>query len=131
MELQLERPGDYPHVHHVERDAIAVVQGEQGHRLTSSFIIAADRIIENWPVTAPETLAVEDLEPILALAPDVVLLGTGSRQVFPSGKVMAACLQRGIGIEPMDNAAAARTHTILTGEERHVVAAFILPRMAG
>lgn len=127
MELQLERPGDYPHVHHVENHVIAVVHGEQAYRLSSSFILGDDRIIEDWSVSTPNRLHANDLEPILALKPEVVLLGTGTRQVFPPGEVMAAFLQRGIGIEPMDNAAAARTHTILTGEDRHVVAAFILP----
>lgn len=126
MDLHLERPGDYPYVHHVERDAIAVVHGEESYRLTGSFILTDKRIIEHWAVSSPTELGAGDLEPILELQPDVVLLGTGSRQIFPSGEVMAACLQRGVGIEPMDNAAAARTHTILTGEDRRVVAAFIL-----
>jgi uncharacterized protein len=38
---------------------------------------------------------------------------------------MAACLTRGIGIEIMDNAAAARTFNVLAGEGRRVVAAFV------
>ncbi|MGH8115897.1 MAG: MTH938/NDUFAF3 family protein, partial [Rhodanobacteraceae bacterium] len=58
--------------------------------------------------------------------PDVVLLGTGARQVFPSQAVLGAFLQRGVGVEAMDNAAAARTWDILAGEGRNVVAAFIL-----
>ncbi|HET7300968.1 MAG TPA: MTH938/NDUFAF3 family protein, partial [Oleiagrimonas sp.] len=73
-----------------------------------------------------KALGQDDIQPILELEPDVVLLGTGESQAFPSADVMAAFLKRGIGIEPMDNAAAARTHTILAGEDRHVVAAFIL-----
>jgi len=40
--------------------------------------------------------------------------------------VLAAFLQRGVGVEVMDNAAAARTWDILTSEGRNVVAAFIL-----
>ena len=40
---------------------------------------------------------------------------------------MAAFLQRGVGIEVMDNAAAARTFNVLAGEGRRVVAAFVLP----
>ena len=39
---------------------------------------------------------------------------------------MAACLARGIGIEVMANAAAARTFHVLAGEGRKVVAAMIL-----
>jgi uncharacterized protein len=66
------------------------------------------------------------MEPVLALMPSVVLLGCGPRLVFPSAAVMAACLTRGIGIEAMDNAAAARTFNVLASESRKVVAGFLL-----
>ena len=56
-----------------------------------------------------------------------VLLGTGERQRFPSPAAMAAMLTRGIGIEVMDNAAAARTFNVLANEGRRVVAGFLLP----
>ena len=54
-----------------------------------------------------------------------LLLGTGGQQAFPHPEVMAACLQRGIGIECMANAAAARTYNILMAENRKVAAALI------
>ena len=63
---------------------------------------------------------------MLALQPEVVVLGTGARQVFPPASVLAACLSRGIGIEVMANPAAARTFHVLAGEGRKVVAALIL-----
>ncbi|HWU70217.1 MAG TPA: MTH938/NDUFAF3 family protein, partial [Pseudoxanthomonas sp.] len=53
-------------------------------------------------------------------------LGTGDRQVFPSAAVMAACLTRGVGIEVMNNQAAARTFNVLASEGRRVVAGFLL-----
>ena len=40
---------------------------------------------------------------------------------------MAALLTRGIGLEVMDNAAAARTFNVLANEGRRVVAGFLLP----
>ena len=42
-------------------------------------------------------------------------------------EVMAGFLRRGIGIEAMTNGSAARTYSLLAGEGRKVVAAFILP----
>ena len=63
----------------------------------------------------------------LALQPALMLLGTGARQRFPSAAAMAALLTRGIGIEVMDNAAAARTFNVLATEGRRVVAGFLLP----
>ena len=64
---------------------------------------------------------------MLALQPALVLLGTGTRLRFPSAAVMATLLTRGIGIEVMDSAAAARTFNVLATEGRRVVAAFLLP----
>ena len=57
----------------------------------------------------------------------LVLLGTGANQVFPPAASLAACLRRGVGIEVMSNAAAARTYTVLAGEGRRVVAGFLFP----
>ncbi|MGH8213887.1 MAG: Mth938-like domain-containing protein [Rhodanobacteraceae bacterium] len=94
--------------------------------IAASFILARDRAIEGWNADDVATLTPQQLEQILELKPDVVLLGSGARQQFPSQAVLAAFLQRGIGVEVMDNAAAARTWNVLAGEGRNVVAAFIL-----
>jgi len=66
-----------------------------------------------------------DLDALLSLQPELLVLGTGATQVFPPAAVMAHCLQRGIGIEVMTNAAAARTYSVLAGEGRRVVAGFV------
>jgi uncharacterized protein len=94
--------------------------------LRSSFILSPDQLIEDWPPRDSANLGPDDLEPLLAMRPELILLGTGERQVFPSAAVMAACLTRGIGIEVMANAAAARTFNVLAGESRRVVAGFLL-----
>lgn len=94
--------------------------------LGNSFFLTPDQLVEQWPVTDVAALQVADLEPILALKPALILLGTGERQAFPPAVIMAACLSRGIGLEVMNNPAAARTFNILAGEGRKVAAAFIL-----
>lgn len=94
--------------------------------LDASFILSPNDLIEGWPVSDSNALAPEDFAPLLALNPELILLGTGERQVFPSAAAMAACLTRGIGIEVMTNAAAARTFNVLAGEGRRVVAGFLL-----
>ena len=122
MELTLDRPEDFLFVRRADAHAVMVVDRE----ITASFILARDRAIEDWAVTEVAALTPQQLEPILELKPDVVLLGSGARQQFPSQAVLGAFLQRGIGVEVMDNAAAARTWNVLAGEGRNVVAAFIL-----
>jgi uncharacterized protein len=127
MQLNLEHPDQ----EFVLRGADGTVAVVNDRRLTSSFIIAPDRLIEDWPVNDPRTFTAESLEPLLALNPEVVLLGTGGTQVFPAAAVMAACMSRGIGLETMGNAAAARTFNVLAGEGRRVVAGFIIPHPGG
>ncbi|PJK09890.1 hypothetical protein CO614_04680 [Lysobacteraceae bacterium NML120232] len=109
------------------------LRGAEGHyalvnarRLQASFILSPHQLLENWPITQAIALDAAAMESLIALQPEVVLLGTGTSQVFPPAEAMAACLSRGIGIECMSNAAAARTFNVLAGEGRKVVAGFIL-----
>ncbi|MFZ7095593.1 Mth938-like domain-containing protein [Luteimonas dalianensis] len=123
MELHLDKP-DYEFFLRSADGASALVNER---RLQHSFVIAPDTLVEDWPVRDAAALGTADLEAILALKPELVLLGTGARQVFPSAEVMAACLSRGIGLESMANDSAARTYHVLAGEGRRVVAGFIFP----
>lgn len=122
MQLHLDRP-DYDYYLRSADGSSALVNER---RLTRSFVVAPDALIEDWPVRDAGSLGMPELEQILALSPALVLLGTGPRQVFPPAQIMAACLSRGIGLEAMANNSAARTYHVLAGEGRRVVAAFIL-----
>jgi uncharacterized protein len=57
-----------------------------------------------------------------ALEPELVLIGTGSRQVFPPAEFRAQFLKANIGVEVMNSGAACRTFNVLVGERRRVVA---------
>jgi uncharacterized protein len=85
-------------------------------------IVTAERLILDWPARDVATLGIEDLEPVFALQPDVVLLGTGAKQIFPSRVVRQAFAARKVGLEVMDLGAACRTYNILVQEERRVAA---------
>jgi uncharacterized protein len=63
---------------------------------------------------------------ILALDPELVLLGTGQRQIFPAAAFRARFLSAGIGFEVMDTGAACRTFNVLVAEQRRVVALLML-----
>lgn len=123
MQLTLERP-EHEFVLRGADGSVALVNER---RLTGSFVIAPDRLIEAWAASDVRALAASDLAPLLALDPEVILIGSGATQAFPPAATMAACLGRGIGIEVMTNAAAARTFNVLAGEGRRVVAGFLLP----
>jgi uncharacterized protein len=122
VQLTLENP-DFRYLLRGADGASALVNER---RLERSFIVSPAQLIEDWAPREVSALQPAELEPALALAPAVLLLGTGATLRFPAPAVLAACLTRGIGIEAMDNAAAARTFNVLAAEGRRVVAAFLL-----
>ena len=123
MQLHFERP-DYTWALRGADGTHVLVNDRAIHR---SCVVSPDTLLEDWPVTDARAMQPADLDPLLALQPELVLLGTGASQVFPPAVVLAACLGRGIGLEVMTNAAAARTYSVLAGEGRRVVAGFLLP----
>ena len=122
MQLNLERP-DYTWTLRGADGRHALVNERE---LRASFVIAPDTLLEDWPVSDASNLDPIQLEPIFAMRPELVLLGTGARQVFPPPAILAAFLTRGLGIEVMTNDAAARTYSVLAGEGRRVVAGFVI-----
>jgi len=96
-------------------------------RMHTSFVVSPGRVVEDFPVRSVDQLDARAIETVLALSPEIVLLGTGERAIFPPQRVLAEFLKRGIGLETMDNAAAARTFNVLVGEGRQAVGMFLLP----
>lgn len=79
-----------------------------------------------WDVAGFEALTPEHFESLLALGPELVLMGTGARQRFAHPRLTAALARAHIGVEFMDSAAACRTYNILMAEGRRVAAAILL-----
>ena len=92
----------------------------------SSFILTATEVAGDFAPRRPDELDAAAIERSLGFEPEVVLLGTGARALFPPQHVLAEFLRRRIGVEAMDNAAAARTFNVLVGEGRNAVAVFLL-----
>jgi uncharacterized protein len=80
-----------------------------------------------WSPPPLAELGVDDLEPILAVAPppEFLILGTGAAMGFPPRSLVRALDARGVGVEAMDSRAAARTWGMLRSEERWIVAAIM------
>jgi uncharacterized protein len=97
-----------------------------GARHASSLVVAADRLITDWPARALEELKPDHFTAILELKPEIVLLGSGATFRFPEPALVAPLHKAGIGVEVMDTPAACRTYNILLGEGRNVIAALIL-----
>jgi uncharacterized protein len=122
VQLSHDLPEGYLFFRNCSPTAVTIVD----RVLMRSFLLAPDRLVEDWPVTRADAFDLASIDALVALEPEVVLLGTGERQVFPPREAMAALLGRRIGIEVMTNAAACRTYNLLAGEGRRVVAAIML-----
>ncbi|ALN90504.1 MULTISPECIES: Mth938-like domain-containing protein [Lysobacter] len=122
MQLTLERPDHEFFLRGADGQAALV----NDRRIERSFVLAPNRLVEDWAVGEVRSLTIEDLEPLFALEPELIVLGCGAAQAFPPAATLAACLRRGVGLESMTNAAAARTFNVLAGEGRRVVAGFVL-----
>ena len=87
-----------------------------------TVIVSASTVLTVADVRDMNDLLVLDPSRILALDPELVLLGTGQRQIFPAASFRAQFLSTGIGFEVMDTGAACRTFNVLVAEQRRVVA---------
>ncbi|MGD9842177.1 MAG: Mth938-like domain-containing protein, partial [Steroidobacteraceae bacterium] len=94
--------------------------------IVSNCLIAPEQVITDWSARNVSSLSETDLQPIFALKPELVILGTGVLQQFPAAAIRAAFLARKIGFEVMDLGAACRTFNVLLSEDRQVVAALLL-----
>jgi len=92
---------------------------------TRSLVVLPDEVISGWSGVW-STLAIDDFDVIAMRAPEILLLGTGPRQRFPSPALYRGLLAARIGVEVMDTAAACRTYNILAGEGRRVAAALLI-----
>jgi uncharacterized protein len=97
-----------------------------GRRLTKSFLLTPQRLIEDWPPASFAELTEPDLLAVARLDCPIVLLGTGAHQRFPAPALLRPLIERRVGVEVMDSHAACRTYNILMAEGRDVAAALII-----
>ena len=100
------------------------------HRYDHSLVVLPEQAPIPWTVAEFEALQASDFAAIEALAPDLLILGTGQKQRFASPRLLAGLLDKRIGVECMGNQAARRTYNILMAEGRKVALAVILPAKA-
>jgi uncharacterized protein len=94
-------------------------------RHAGSLILSSDTPAAAWSAAGFDALQAADFAPILALQPEVVLVGTGAALRFPAPALIAPLVRAGVGFEVMDTPAACRTFNILVAEGRRVVGAFL------
>lgn len=105
-------------------DAAAVWVGNVAHG--GSILVPWKGEVDPWPVSDPGSATAAHFEALLRHGPELVIFGSGRRLKFVPPAVLRPLIERGVGIETMDTAAACRTYNVLAAEGRCVVAALIV-----
>ena len=92
----------------------------------SSLVVPWQGEVLAWQAPRFDALTAQHFARIAALAPEVVIFGSGARLRFPHPSLLRPLIEARIGVETMDTAAACRTYNVLAGEGRTVVAALLI-----
>ena len=92
---------------------------------TESVIVPWQGPVVAWNVASFEALTADHFARIAALAPELVVFGSGRRLRFAAPALLRPLIEARIGVETMDTAAACRTYNVLLAEGRCVVAALL------
>ncbi|MBK9495114.1 MAG: hypothetical protein BWZ07_00430 [Alphaproteobacteria bacterium ADurb.BinA280] len=121
MSLVEQRAEGIHVVRFVSADRIAVDDVE----FRQSFLLLPEQSFpDHWP-DGVASLTIAHLDRVLERQPELILLGSGMRQHFPAPAILGHVLSKRVGLEVMDNGAAARTYNLLAAEGRRVATLFL------
>lgn len=121
MEFNLEVPQNQFFIRSVSEKGICVDKDFYDR----PFILSGEQIITEWAVNSIDDINESNLQVIFDLQPEVILIGTGKKQLFLPPATQAHFIRRNFGFEVMTTDAACRTFNVLAAEGRHVVAGFL------
>ena len=123
MKIELDSSLTHPYrINSYEQGSVMI--GDE--HFVSSLIITPTIVINNWPPQTFTDIATRHLDQIIDMKPELILLGTGSKQHFPDADILLSASELNIGIEVMDTGAACRSYNILLQEARNVAAALLM-----
>ncbi len=105
-------------------DGQCVWVNNQPHR--SSLLVPWRGEVQAWDLPRFEDLTEQHFEQILALKPELVVFGSGSKIRFARPQLYRGLIEARIGVETMDLGAACRTYNVLASEGRTVLAALLI-----
>lgn len=125
MKLYQDKAADLNIVTGYAADHVLINKVRYDHNL----IIQPAAIEPGWASGGFDALTMAEFERLATLGAEVVIIGTGARQRFPSPALLRPLMAARIGFEIMDLGSACRTYNILAGEGRTVAAALILDKL--
>ena len=95
-------------------------------RIEAPCVITPTDIHDDVLPAGFDELGITHLDKLVALRPEIILIGSGSRQRFVDHALGARLAAAGIALESMDTGAACRLFNILVSEDRAVIAALFM-----
>ena len=103
------------------RDGVVV----NGITHTTSVVVPWRGTVTTWPAQRFEQLSIEHFAELARLEPELVIFGSGAKMRCAPPACLRPLIEKGIGFESMDTAAACRTYNVLLAEGRAVLAALL------
>jgi uncharacterized protein len=125
MKFQPEKLSSDWVVHGYDENGVLI----NGIRHKNSLIFGSLLAPQPWEHASSDEMGLPPFEWLYAQCPkgtEVLLVGTGAKQIFPPIEIRRFFAQKNCPVEYMDTQAACRTYNILVGEGRQVVAAIII-----
>ncbi|MHB1951105.1 MAG: Mth938-like domain-containing protein [Acidiferrobacteraceae bacterium] len=122
MKMHLQASGTLNTVRSYSGSAVTV--NDQVYR--QSVVVLPDRVVTGQYPRSTRDLADIHLSPIVSLAPELVLIGTGCTPAQLPPERLRVLIEAHVGFEVMDTGAACRTFNILAAEGRRVAALLLL-----
>lgn len=97
-----------------------------GIRYPHSLIIGSNGTVVEWPEVRWHEFGKTHLALITDTGAEIVLIGCAQKQDRPEMLTLIPLMEKGIGTEIMDTAAACRTYNVLAAEGRRVAAVLML-----
>ena len=97
-----------------------------GEKITHSVIVGSGGERVAWNASRFEDLGPEHFAQVAGVDCEVAIFGSGSRIRFPRPAWLQPLIEKHVGLETMDTAAACRTYNVLAQEGRRVAVALLL-----
>ncbi|HEX6018115.1 MAG TPA: Mth938-like domain-containing protein [Burkholderiaceae bacterium] len=112
---------------------VNTIARHDGHRVwigaqfyDGSVVVPWSGAVRPWGPAHFDDLSQAHFDVLLQREPELVIFGSGERLRFPKPELLRTLIERRVGVETMDTAAACRTFNVLANEGRNVVAALLL-----
>lgn len=122
MKFELDSARDGLTVKAYSRDSVLI----GNTRYTGSLVITPSAIHTDLLPRHFAELTASHLEAIISLGAEILLVGSGPKQIFLDSAITTQFGVRGIGVEVMGTAAACRCYNVLASEYRAVAAALFI-----